>query len=89
MVNNYKSTLELDNSLEAAQSWVTLDYNNWEMGSGNPERLVKAMLKYFEIRGKVIEKNYKYNLSVINFAKSTGNLNNYLDWIKNGKVKIY
>ena len=88
MVNDYKTSLLLETSMEAAQSWVTLDYSNWEMDVGDPERLVKALMNYFEIRGKLIENKYKYILSVINFAKSTGNLNNYLGWMKNGKVQI-
>ena len=88
VVNNYKSTIEITQSLQAAQSWVAMSYDNWEMGVGEPERLIKAMTNYFQIRGKKLEKEYNYSISLAKFAQLTGNFNNYLEWISNEKVQV-
>lgn len=88
LINLYKVNVDLDKSLQAAKSWVTLSYDNWELSSDNPERLIKALQNYFTIRGKIIEKEYNYNLAIAKFAKMTGNFNHYIEWFKNEKIKL-
>ncbi len=58
------------------------------MGVCEPGILIKAMTDYFQIRGKKLEKEYNYRISLAKFAQLTGNFNNYLEWISNEKVQV-
>lgn len=86
--NNFEILNEVRNSLQSAQSWVDMSYDNWDQGIGEPERLIKAMNAYFQIKAKELEKEFDYNISLAKLAFSTGNFNLYLDWLKNEKITI-
>lgn len=76
-------------SLKAAKSWLRLSMDNWDMGIGEVERLIKAYNAYYQLKGVEIERIFDLNVSLANFAYISGNTKLYLEWVKNGKVKIF
>jgi hypothetical protein len=86
---NINLLTQAESSLRAARSWLRVGMDNWEMGIGEVERLIRAYNAYYQMKGMVIKRKLKLNLSLVNFAFILGNVRSYLDWIKNGTVKIY
>lgn len=84
--NKYQALIEVRKSLQSAQSWVAVSYDNWEQGLGEPERLIKAMNIYFQTQGKALEIEFEYNLSLAKLAFTIGSLDYYKEWIKNEKI---
>lgn len=76
-------------SLKAAKSWLRLSMDNWDMGIGEVERLIKAYNAYYQLKGVEIERSLDLNVSLANFAYILGSTMSYLEWVKNGKVKIF
>jgi outer membrane protein TolC len=76
-------------SLKAAKSWLRLSMDNWDMGIGEVERLLKAYNAYYQLKGVEIKRTFDLNVSIANFAYILGNTRLYLEWLKNGKVKIF
>jgi outer membrane protein TolC len=76
-------------SLKAAKSWLRLSMDNWDMGIGEVERLIKAYNAYYQLKGVEIERSFDLKTSLVNFAYILGNTKLYLEWVKNGKVKIF
>jgi outer membrane protein TolC len=76
-------------SLKAAKSWLRLSMDNWDMGIGEVERLIKAYNAYYQLKGVEIQRTFDLNTSLANFAYILGNTRLYLEWVKNGKVKIF
>ncbi len=76
-------------SLKAARSWLRLSMDNWDMGIGEVERLIKAYNAYYQLKGVEIERSFDLKISLANFAYILGNTKLYLEWVKNGKVKIF
>jgi outer membrane protein TolC len=76
-------------SLKSAKSWLRLSMDNWEMGIGEVERLIKAYNAYYQLKGVEIKRTLELNISLANFAYRLGNTKQYLEWVKNGNVKIY
>jgi outer membrane protein TolC len=76
-------------SLKAAKSWLRLSMDNWDMGIGEVERLIKAYNAYYQLKGVEIQRSLDLNVSLANFAYISGSIMSYLEWVKNGKVKIF
>jgi outer membrane protein TolC len=76
-------------SLKAAKSWLRLSMDNWDMGIGEVERLIKAYNAYYQLKGVEIGRTFDLNASLTNLAYILGNTKLYLEWVKNGKVKIF
>jgi len=89
-VNKNAQLLEqVRSSLKAAKSWLRLSMDNWDMGIGEVERLIKAYNAYYQLKGVEIERSFDLKTSLANFAYILGNTKLYLEWVKNGKVKIF
>jgi len=76
-------------SLKAAKNWLRLGMDNWDLGIGEVERLIKAYNAYYQMKGIVIKRTLELNTSLANFAFILGNTRLYLDWVKNGTVKVF
>ncbi len=76
-------------SLKAARSWLRLSMDNWDMGIGEVERLIKAYNAYYQLKGVEIQRSLDLNVSLANFAYISGSIMSYLEWVKNGEVKIF
>lgn len=75
-------------SLKAAKNWLRLSLDNWDMGIGEVERLIKAYNAYYQLKGIEIKRTLELNVSLANFAYILGNIRLYLEWVNHGKVKI-
>ena len=84
----FESLKNIRSSLESAKSWTEMSYDNWSLGIGEPERLIKAMSAYFQLKAKELEQRYEYNVSLAKLAYSTGNINNYFKWINDEKIEF-
>lgn len=80
---------QAQNSLKSAKSWLRLSMDNWEMGLGDVERLIKAYNSYYVLKGIVIKRELELQISLADFAYILGNINLYMEWIKNGKVILF
>ncbi len=78
----------VQSSLKAAKSWLRLGMDNWDMGIGSVERLVKAYNRYYQLRGLRIKQLLDLNLSIAKMSYIMGSTSQYLEWIKNGKIEI-
>ena len=86
--SNYKQLNDIRQSMKSAKSWVEMEFDNWNMGIGEPERLIKGVNTYFQLRAKELESEFEYNTSIAKLANSFANINYYMEWVKNGKVHI-
>jgi outer membrane protein TolC len=84
--NGYNKLAQIRKSLQAAESWATMAYSNWSDGIGEADRMIKAMSSYFQLKAKEIEQEYNYNIALAEFALKINNIDNYLKWIKDGKI---
>lgn len=75
-------------SLKAAKSWLRLAGDNWEMGLGKVDEVVKAYRAYFEMQAGVIKARYEYHLALANLAHQLGDTKLYLRWVQNEKVQL-
>lgn len=75
-------------SLKSAKSWLRLSLDNWEMGLGEVERLIKAYNSYYVLKGIVIKRELQLHVSLADFAFMLGNIKLYTEWMKNGKVDL-
>jgi len=75
-------------SLKSAKNWLRLSMDNWEIGLGKVERLIKAYNAYFLLKGVEIKRQFQLNTSIANFAYLLGNIHLYLEWIKNGHIQL-
>lgn len=79
---------EAEESLKAAKNWLRLGMDNWEMGLGEVERLIKAYNAYYQLKGVQIKRILELNTSIARLAFILGNTRLVLEWIKNGKIEI-
>ena len=75
-------------SLEAARSWMMVSQDNWDMGLGEPFRLLRAYQAYFALKGAEIERENAFNVSAAKLAHAIGPLDLYLRWVGEGKVSL-
>lgn len=73
-------------SFKASKTWLRLAGDNWEMGLGKIDEVIKAYRTYYEMKGAVIKARYDYHLKIAGLAKALGNTNLYLRWVQNEKV---
>ncbi len=78
----------VEKSLRSARSWLRLSFENWQIGIGEPWRMLRAYQVYYRLLGLEIERDYKNNLAIARLALATGNMNLYLRWIETGHVEF-
>ncbi len=75
-------------SEQAAKRWLRLSGDNWDLGLGSVDRLVKAYRQYYDLAAIVIEQEARYHISLARLALTLGNIEHYLDWIEHETVEI-
>lgn len=75
-------------SLKSAKSWLRLGMDNWDMGIGEVDRLIKAYNAFYLLKGIEIKRTLELNISLVKLAYILGNTRLYLEWVKHGQVKI-
>lgn len=73
-------------SVREAESWLALNMDNWDMGLGDAEKLIKSYNTYYQLRAQELELMFKYHKSLADFAISVSSFDKYLEWIDEGKV---
>ncbi len=91
--NNYRNAQnsfilkeEINNSLKETKKWLRLSLDNYDMGIGNSESLIKAYKSYFTLKAKYFQEYIKYGNSLLKLAKLTGKTDIFFDWLNKGKV---
>lgn len=80
--------VDVRSSLSAARSWVEMAMLNFDDGFGEPERLVKAISTYLQLRGREIETEFAFCISLAELAFATGNSSRYVEWAEKGRVEF-
>ena len=75
-------------SLKAAKTWLRLSMDNWGMGIGEVNRIIKAYNAYYQLRGIEIRREYDLNIALAKFAYMLGNIDLYSQWVEHEKVFI-
>lgn len=75
-------------SLESSKTWVRLSLENWDMGLGEVERILRAYNSYYHLQALEIERELKLKISLADLAYAFGDIDVYLDWIRNEKVHM-
>jgi outer membrane protein TolC len=75
-------------SLKAAKTWLQISLDNWEMGIGDSYRLLRAYQAYFRLRGEEIKREYEFNVSLAKLSYILGDMDLYLNWVKDGKTNL-
>ncbi len=88
-VKKYATLLKaLDQSLDAAKSWLRVVSENWSLGLGEVRRMIRAYEAYYGLKNLAIERNYQYNIALAKLAHTLGKTALYLEWIKKGRVDV-
>ena len=79
---------EARRSRRSANRWLRLAFDNWDLGIGEIERLLKAYEASYRLQGQAIEREYELNVSLGRLAVAIGDSDLYLQWIDDGKVAL-
>jgi hypothetical protein len=63
-----------------------MSFDNWELGIGDPEKLIKAYKTYFQLKGQNVQKQLDVQKKLTKLANEIGNIELIIKWVKNGKV---
>lgn len=83
---DYTLLESVDKSEKDARAWLTMSFDNWELGIGNPEKLIKAYKTYFQLKGQNVQKQLDVQKKLTKLANEIGNIELIIKWVKNGKV---
>jgi outer membrane protein TolC len=75
-------------SRKAADTWVRVSGDNWEMGLGEVKRLIDAYSAYYQLSKDEIEREFEYGVALARLALAVGDINLYLKWVNDGKILI-
>ena len=75
-------------SVKAARRWLRLSGDNFELGLGSVDRLIKAYRQYYDLAAAAIEVETEYHLALARLALSLGRIELYLDWTEHGSLEI-
>ncbi len=87
-IEEWKLLSEARDSLKSSKSWVRLSLDNWEMGVGEVDRIIRAYNMYYRLKSVEIEREFRLNSSLANLAHALGDMGIYLRWMKNEKVQL-
>ncbi len=85
---DYKLLESVDRSEKDARAWLTMSYDNWEMGIGEPEKLIKAYKTYFQLKGQRVQKHLDVQKGLTKLSNELGNIELIIKWVQNGKVNL-
>lgn len=88
ITENESLLLQSKKSLKAAKNWVRLALENWELGIGEVERIVKAYNVYYRLQGIVTQKEMELRTSLARFAFLLGKTSRYFEWIQKGEANV-
>lgn len=68
--------------------WLRTAFDDFDLGLGEAQALIKAYRADYRLQGKVIETQYQLNVSLAELALVTGDLHTYLQWVADGEVAL-
>lgn len=77
------------NSLKSSKTWVRLSMDNWDMGIGEVDRIIRAYNTYYQLKALETERELRLSSSLASLAYLLGETDLYLEWIKNENVYFY
>lgn len=83
---DYKLLESVERSEKDARAWLTMSFDNWEMGIGEPEKLIKAYKTYFQLKGQRVQKHLDVQKKLTKLSTELGNIELIIKWVQNGKV---
>ena len=75
-------------SVDAARTWLRVSFDNWDLGIGEIDRLLKAHQAFYRYRAIEIEQEFRYNESLARLSLAIGDADRYVDWIDDGRVTL-
>ncbi len=76
-------------SLDAAETWLRLSLDNWDLGLGEIDRVFRAYDAYYRLQRAAIEQEFEFNASLARLAAVQGDVGLYLTWVENGTVAVH
>lgn len=73
----------------AAQRWLRLSSDNWEMGLGDLRRLIRAHEAFYSLRGEVIKAELEYRTALIGLAHALGDVTLYTRWCEHETLVLH
>ncbi len=79
---------KVDESIKNAEKWLALGLDNWQMGFGDAEKLIRAYKTYYELKGRRIAMILDYHKALADLASKTTTFEKYLRWIDESEVNF-
>lgn len=76
-------------STGAAQNWLMVTRENWDLGIGEIGRLLRAYEAYFRISLAEIENRYQRNVALARLGLAVGGEDLYLAWVEGGEARVH
>jgi outer membrane protein TolC len=73
----------------AAQRWLRLASDNWDMGLGDLRRLIRAHEAFYSLRGEVIKAELEYRMTLIQLAHVLGDAAMYTRWCEHERLVLH
>lgn len=70
----------------AAQRWLRVSSDNWDMGLGDLRRLIRAHEAFYSLRGEIIKAELEYRTSLIQLAHVLGDASLYTHWCEHERL---
>ncbi len=83
---DYTLLESVERSEKDARAWLTMSFDNWEMGIGEPEKLIEAYKTYFQLKGQRVQKHLEVQKKLTRLSNELGNIELIIKWVQNGKV---
>ena len=88
IIENTSLLEAIKQSINDSETWLALSLDNWEMGFGDAEKLIKAYNTYYQLKAQELELKLKFHQSLASFAVKISSFEKYLEWINEGKVFV-
>ena len=77
-----------ESSLDAARDWVRVASDHWDLGLGEPDRLLRAYRSYFERESALLATEADFHSSLAGLAMASVGMDTYLRWTDVGDVVV-
>ncbi len=71
-----------------SRRWLRTAFDDWDLGIGEAQPVIKAYQQDYRLQGLVIETQYLLNVSLAALAFVMGDLHSYLQWVADGQVVL-
>jgi len=68
--------------------WLRTSFDDFDLGIGEAQPLIKAYRADYRLQGVVIETQYALNVSLAELSLALGDFHTYVQWIADGRVSL-